>query len=103
MKKIRIPRNKKKTGYITRLRTCMPYPCFPKLDRYLSYFVIDSGIKRYGMTAEELYKKFGRYTMDDVVWWHWVRYKELGIQPEMSSLFNGYWDYFVNQGIIKIK
>lgn len=103
MKKIRIPRKKKKLGYITRMRTYMPYPCFPKLERYLSYFVIDSGIKKYNITSEELYKKFGRYTMDDVVWWNWVRYKHFGIEPQHSGDFKKYWDYFVNQGVIKIK
>ena len=53
------------------------------------------------MTAEELYKSFGRYTMDHIIWWHWVRKKHLHIEPELSEEFQEYWDYFVSKGIIK--
>lgn len=53
------------------------------------------------MTAEELYKSFGRYTVDDVVWWHWVRRKHLHIEPKLSEEFQEYWNYFVSEGVIK--
>ena len=52
------------------------------------------------MTAEQLYHTFGRYTMDDVVWWYWVRWKNLGIVPKISADIKEYWDYFVEQGVI---
>lgn len=102
MAKIRIPRKKNKRSYVTRMRTYHSYQYVPKLEKYLSYFVIEYGIKQYGLSAEELYWKYGRYVMDDVIWWHWVRYKKLGIVPRMNDPFKKYWDQYVSQGVIKL-
>ena len=96
-KKIRIPRKKKKLGY----NNSYILPFIPKVNRYFDYFNIEDGIKRFRMTAEELCNTFGRYVMDEVIWWNWVRYKKLGIKPEMSLKYKEYWDYFVKEGIIK--
>lgn len=93
MSRIRIPRRKKKWHY----RDKMFVRTFP----YVCYFNIECGIKEFNMTAEELYKSFGRYTVDDVVWWHWVRRKHLHIEPKPSGEFQEYWDYFVSEGVIR--
>lgn len=103
MKKIRIPRKLKKNANNILDRTWKNFPNVPKLMRYHHWYVIEDGIKRYQMSAEELVENFGRYTYDDVIWWHWVRWKELGIEPKMSSTFQEYWDYFVEQGVINLK
>ena len=99
MKKIRIPRKKKKGSILLHYN----FPCVPKINKYCSYKIIEYGVSHYNMSAEELYRTFGRYTMDDVIWWHWVRYKHLNIEPEMSKKLKEYWDYFVNQGVIKTR
>ena len=99
MGKIRIPRKLKKKGNVL----IDNFPCVPKINKYCSYRIIEYGIFHYNMSAEDLCRTFGRYTMDDVIWWHWVRYKNLNIEPKMSDKFKEYWDYFVNQGVIKIK
>ena len=96
MNKIRIPRKKKKKGYIYYYN----FPCVPKVNRYFNYFVIEDGIKNFGRTAEQLCNTFGRYVMDEVIWWNWVRWKELGVKPDMSQRYQEYWDYFANNGII---
>jgi hypothetical protein len=94
MKKIRIPRKLKKNKYFyNSLNYIFPY--VPKLLRYYSYMSIEYGIKTYNMTPEQLYDTFGRYTMDDVVFWYWVNYKyNLGPLPERADI-REYWDHFV--------
>ena len=99
MKKIRIPRKKKKG-------LCYGFFHFPnveKLSKYLSYFNIEDGMKCYGCSPEDLCRKFGCYIKDDVVWWNWVRYKHFGIEPQLKGDYKKYWDYFVSEGVIKIK
>ena len=97
MKKIRIPRKVKKYYRDTGV---FHFPYVPKAERYIRYFNLENGIKTYKMTAEELCENFGRYLMDDVIWWHWVRWKELGIEPKMSQKYQEYWDFFVKEGVI---
>lgn len=98
MSKIRIPRKKKKHRFDI---TCHCFPNVPKLERYLCYFDVEYGIKEFHMTAEELYKFFGRYTLDDIVWWNWIRRKHLYIEPKLNKESQEYWNYFVSEGIIK--
>lgn len=100
MKKIRIPRKLKKHANKILDKNWKLFPNVPKLMRYHHWFVIEEGIKKYQMSAEELVENFGRYMYDDVIWWHWVRWKELGIEPKMSKDFQEYWDYFVEKGVI---
>lgn len=100
MSKIRIPRRKKKWHYRDKMFV-LTLPYVSKYYRYACYFNIECGIKQFNMTAEELYKSFGRYTVDDIVWWHWVRRKHLHIEPKLSEEFQEYWDYFVSEGVIK--
>lgn len=100
MGKIRIPRRKKKRHYWDKTFV-YAFPYVSKQYRYACYFSIESGIKEFNMTAEELYKSFGRYTVDDIVWWHWVRRKHLYIEPKLSGEFQACWDYFVSEGVIK--
>lgn len=95
-KKIRIPRKKKKLGY----NHSYIFPYIPKVNRYFDYFNIEDGIKRFGMTAEELCNTFGRYVIEEVIWWNWVRYKKLEIQPEMSLEYKKHWDYLVKEKVI---
>lgn len=95
-KKIRISRKKKKLGY----NHSYIFPYIPKINRYFDYFNIEDGIKRFGMTAEELCNTFGRYVIEEVIWWNWVRYKKLGIQPEMSFEYKKHWDYLVKEKVI---
>lgn len=98
MSKIRIPRKLKKYG--DKKLKHYNFPNVPRLSRYYSYFVIEDGIKTHNMSAEELCKTFGRYTMDDVIWWHWIRKKKLGIEPQMSPKFQEYWDFFKSKGCL---
>lgn len=100
MSKIRIPRRKKKWHYRDKSIDCK-FPYVPKYYKYVCYFCIEDGIKKFNMTAEELYNNFGRYIMDHVIWWHWVRRKHLHIEPELSGEFKEYWNYFVSEGVIK--
>lgn len=93
---IRIPRKKKKYYRYN----SQWFPFVSKVQRYYSYFFIEDGIRTYKMGAEELCNTFGRYSMDDVIWWNWVRWKELGIKPEMSDKYQEYWDYFVKECVI---
>ena len=85
---------------------CINYAC-RKFIRYQSeecqkviQLAIEDGIKRFGMTAEELCNTFGRYVIEEVIWWNWVRYKKLGIQPEMSFEYKKHWDYLVKEKVI---
>lgn len=98
-----MPRKKKKYHYISKALRGFNFPNVPKLERYLCHKDITSGTRRYKVSAEELYIRFGFVTVDDIVWWHWVRYKELGIEPVMNDKFKEYWDYFVDKGVITIK
>jgi hypothetical protein len=100
MKKIRIPRKLKKYCADILFNSWKNFPNVPKLERYMSYFTIECGMKIHNMSAEDLCRTFGKYTKDDVVWWNWVRWKELGIEPKMSADIQEYWDYFVEKGVI---
>lgn len=55
------------------------------------------------MSAEDLCNTFGRYMMDDVIWWAWVQWKELGINPNLSLKYRDYWNWFVSEGVISFK
>lgn len=103
MKKIRIPRKLKKHADSILKRNWKQFPNVPKVIRYIHWEIIEDGIKSYGLSAEELVKTYGRYIMDSVIWWNWVRWKELGIEPKMSADFQEYWDYFVEKGVISKK
>ena len=93
---IRIPRKKKK-------RYCFNpqwFPCVPKVRRYYCYVFIEYAMKACKMSAEELCNTYSCVAMDNVIWWAWVRWKELGIKPELSPKYQEYWDWFVSQGVI---
>lgn len=98
MSNVRIPRKKKKIRVFFHPYT---FPQVNRLYKFYAYLNIERDMKRYNLTAEGLYLKFSRYTMDDVIWWNWIRYKMLGIEPQMSVPFKKYWDYFVSEGVIK--
>ena len=98
MKKIRIPRKLKKIS--DKIWSDYQFPNVPKLARYIHYQRVDWGIKHFKMSAEELCETFGKFSMDDVIWWNWVRRKELGIKPSLSPKYQEYWDYFVEKGVI---
>lgn len=102
MGKIRIPRKKKKLCYWRGVpeTSYKSFPCVPKIEKYYNYLEVEYAIKRYGLTAEELHRKFAYILKDYVIWWHWVRKKHLGIEPQMSDEFQGYWNYFVEKGVI---
>lgn len=96
---IRIPRKKKKCYcYNPQL-----FPFVPKVERYYDYLSIEYGIRTYKMSAEDLCNTFSRYIMDTVIWWAWVRWKELGIKPELSQKYREYWNWFVDEGVISFK
>ena len=103
MTKIRIPRKLKKYADRILSKSWKQFPNVPKLMRYHSWFIVEKAIKKYGVSAEELYTKFGSFAMDDIIWWNWVRWKELGIKPKMTPKFQKYWDFFVEKGVINIK
>lgn len=103
MRKIRIPRKLKKYADKILERSWWQFPNVPKLMRYLHWEHIEKGLKIFDISAEELYYEYGAYTKDDVIWWHWVRWKELGIEPKMSADFQEYWDFFVEKGVIHKK
>ena len=96
---IRIPRKKKKhCRYNPQW-----FPFVPKVERYYDYFSIEYGMRTYKMSAEDLCNTFSRYIMDTVIWWAWVRWKKLGIKPELSPKYQEYWNYFVDEGVISCK
>jgi hypothetical protein len=101
MKKIKIPRKLKKVA--EKCWVDYQFPNVPKLARYIHYLRVEWGIKYFGMSAEELCNTFGKFMKDDVIWWYWVRWKELGIEPTMSKKYQEYWDYFVEKGVIHQK
>lgn len=96
MKKIRIPRKLKKDIYVIRkLGDWRTNRDMPKASKYHSYFKIERGMKRYQMSPEDLVDTYGVYVMDDVIWWYWVRKKELGIVPTLLPLYQDYWNEIV--------
>lgn len=96
MKIIRIPRKLKKDIYALRkIGDFLKNRDEPKILKYLSYFKIEAGIKKYHLTPEELVDTYGKYMMDDVIWWYWVRKKELGIEPTLDSDYQDYWNEIV--------
>lgn len=104
MAKIRIPRKKKKPHVWRDVVNNIPnwFPNITKLERYYAYFTIEYAIKKGWVELEPYVKiKKGPYIDDNIVWWHWVRKKHLGIEPKMSKEFQEYWDYFVKKGVIK--
>lgn len=92
---IRIPRKKKK--YYRFNPQWFPYT--PKVDRYYYYLDLESVARRYKRSPEEMGELY-RYTMDAVIWWAWVRWKELGIKPELGPKYQEYWNWFVEKGVI---
>ena len=96
---IRIPRKKKK--YYRFNPQWFPY--IPKVDKYYYYLGIESGMKAFKKSAEELCESYSCYVMDAVIWWAWVRWKELGIKPELSPKYREYWNWFVDEGVISFK
>lgn len=100
MKKIKIPRKLKKHANRIFMRNMQQFPNVPKLIRYHCYLNIEWGMKVFGISPEELYQEYGRFTMDDVIWWHWVRKKEFGIEPQMSPKFQEYWDYLKSKNCL---
>ena len=96
---IRIPRKKKK--YWRYHPEWFPY--VPKVERYYNYLGMEDAMKLYKMSAEGLADAYGRYVMDNVIWWAWVRWKELGIKPELSPKYREYWNWFVDEGVISFK
>lgn len=96
MKTIRIPRKLKKHIYVERkVGDFLKNRDEPKILKYLSYFKIEAGIKIHHLTPEELVDTYGMYMMDDVIWWYWVRKKELGIEPTLDSDYQDYWNEIV--------
>ena len=99
-KKIRIPRKMKKERYIEKhiknVR-CSNHKSTPKLKRYYYYLDVQYGIKEYNMTPSELYNSFGFMLVDHIVWWNWVRWKHIGIEPQNQMDYPNiemYFDYF---------
>ena len=96
MKIIRIPRKLKKDIYISRkIGDWRTNKDMPKVAKYYSYFKIERGMKIRKMSPEDLVRYYSIYMMDDVIWWHWVRKKEFGIEPTMLPLYQEYWDEIV--------
>ena len=96
MKTIRIPRKLKKDIYAVRkIGDIFKNNDTPKILKYLSYFKIETGIKKHHLTPEELVRTYSIYMMDDVIWWYWVRKKELGIEPTLDPNYRDYWNVIV--------
>ena len=96
MKKIRIPRKLKKDIQGSRkMGDWIKNRDEPKVSRYLSYFKIEAGMKIHKMSPEELVRTYGMYMVDDLIWWNWVRQKELGIEPTLDSNYQDYWNEIV--------
>ena len=96
---IRIPRKKKKHYRYNP----QWFPYTPKVERYHYHYDIEHSMSRYKKGAEELCGLYSRYVMDAVIWWAWVRWKELGIKPELSPKYREYWNWFVDEGVISFK
>lgn len=63
----------------------------PKILKYHYYNIIENGIKRYNLNAEELVDTFGFYMYDHVIWWNFINLKYNNLKP-MSEDFIEYWD-----------
>ncbi len=96
--KIRIPR---------KLRNC--YFNFDslqvrKVDKYALYLKVEYAMKYFDMTAEQLVHCFGAYSVDDVIWWNYIRWKHFKIEPQMSKKYKDYWNVIAdNENLPKLK
>lgn len=105
MGKIRIPRKKKKPHVWRDVVDNMHkwFPNIPKVAKYYSYFTLEYGISKGWVETEPYVRiKTGPYIEDNITWWHWVRRKHLGIEPNMTMTkdVQEYWDFYVSKGII---
>lgn len=98
MRKIRIPRKKKK-WYYREKDSAFHFPNVTKYQKYLYYLIIEKGMKYWGVSAEELCA-FSCHHIDQVIWWNWVRLKHFGIAPQMSRRFEDYWNELKQDGIL---
>jgi len=98
MKKLKIPRKMRKIRYMEKhikSKRGNNHKSTPKLDRYYKYFYIQKLIKKYGMTPEQLCQSIYFVSIDDIIWWNWVRWKHFGITPQKDSeILNDYAKYF---------
>lgn len=50
-------------------------------------------MKYFDMTAEQLVHCFGAYSVDDVIWWNYIRWKHFKIEPQWHiSLLKKLWE-----------
>lgn len=101
--KIRIPRKKKKFNNKYRIIERSKFPYISKLEKFCYFIDLEYYIKQYNMKPIELYYRFGRISLDHIVWWNYIRKKYLNLEPILDNMSQEYWDWFVEQGIIKIK
>lgn len=102
MSKIRIPRKKKKGVYWRKKNMCFVFPRVGKVDKFYKYLDVERYIKLTNLTPIQLYYKFGKVTLDHIVWWHYINKKYLNKELEMDSKTQEYWDWFREQGVINI-
>jgi hypothetical protein len=99
--KIRIPRKKKKWNYKYVIMERSKFPYISKTEKFYYFLDLEYYIKKYNMQPIELYNRFGRITLDHIVWWNYIRKKYLNLELVLDPQTKKYWDWFVRQGIIK--
>lgn len=102
MSKIRMPRKKKKGAYWRKINACEIFPQIIKADKFYKYLDVERYIKLTNLTPIQLCYKFGKFTLDHVVWWYYINKKYLNKELEMDSQTQEYWDWFREQGVIDI-
>lgn len=99
MKKIRIPRKLKKRIYAERkigdIFRNKRHNNTPKLLRYFYYYEVEEVIKTYHIPPEEIVRSYSVFMIDEVIWWYWVRKKELGIEPVLNPTYQECWNAIV--------
>ena len=95
MKKIKLPRKSKKIYKkgigVSRLEVNKNKITQP-IRRYAYWKVIDSLIQKFNETPEQLYGSLGCVNMNSVIWYHWVRFKYLGIPLELEEEYIKYFE-----------
>ena len=95
MKKIKLPRKLKK---IYKKGTCESRIEVNKntitqpIRRYAYWAFIDSLVQKFNETPEQLYGSLGCVTRDAVIWYHWVRFKYLGIPLQLEDDYRKYFE-----------
>ena len=95
MRKIKLPRKSKK---IYKKGTCESRLEVDKnkitqpIRRYAYWKYIDSLVRHFNETPEQLYNSLSCVNRDSIIWYHWVRFKYLGIPFNLEEDYIKYFE-----------